>query len=216
MKMGENEQCEKWRIVNVVWEIIYFNKIDSTQKYLIENIDKYKLPVCVWSEYQTEGIGSRGNRWLGERGNLFFSFALKNNLNIPIQSLSIFFAFVMKKTLENFGLNLFMKWPNDLYTKDLKKVCGVLSQFKKDILTVGIGVNTKKSPSNNFAGLDLKIKNDKILKGFLKNIYNYSWEEIINEYQKEFEKTKNLFDIDGILEDDGSLKIKNKRVYSRR
>jgi BirA family biotin operon repressor/biotin-[acetyl-CoA-carboxylase] ligase len=206
----------KWKINSETWEIIYFDEIDSTQKYLINNLDKFNLPVCVWSEYQTEGIGSRGNRWLGEKENLFFSFALKNSFNIPIQSLSIFFAFVMKKTLENFGLNLFMKWPNDLYTKDLKKVCGVLSHFKNDILTVGIGVNTKKSPSNNFAGLDLKIKNDKILKGFLKNIYNFWWEEVINEYQKEFEKTKYFFNIEGSLQKDGSLKIKNKRVYSRR
>jgi BirA family biotin operon repressor/biotin-[acetyl-CoA-carboxylase] ligase len=57
---------------------IYFDKIDSTQKYLVEKIKLKELspPICIWSEYQTNGIGSRGNSWIGKKGNLFFSFAV--------------------------------------------------------------------------------------------------------------------------------------------
>jgi len=201
---------------NGEWRIIYFEKINSTQKYLLENLDKFNLPVCIWSEFQTDGIGSRGNKWIGEKGNLFFSFAIKNNFDAPLQSLSIFFAFIMKKTLEEFNIKTYLKWPNDLYSVNLKKVCGVLTNIKKDILIVGIGLNTKKSPLKEFDSLDLKIKNDKILKTFLKNLFEYSWEQIISEYKEEFEKTKNLFGIEGDLQKDGSIKIKNKRVYSKR
>ena len=204
------------RIENREWRIIYFEEIDSTQKYLLENLDKFNLPICIWSEFQTNGIGSRGNKWIGERGNLFFSFAIKNNLDVPLQSLSIFFAFVMKKTLEEFNIKTFLKWPNDLYSLNLKKICGILTNIKKDILIVGIGLNTKKSPLNEFDSLDLKVKNDKILKNFLKKIYEYNWQEIINEYKEEFKKTKMLFNIEGDLQKDGSIKIKNKRIYSKR
>jgi BirA family biotin operon repressor/biotin-[acetyl-CoA-carboxylase] ligase len=209
-------KSEKLKIKDDLWNIIYFDEIDSTQKFLLNNLDKFSFPVCIWSEYQTNGIGSRGNKWLGERGNLFFSFAIKNNFQVPTQSLSIFFAYVMKKTIEKFGINLLMKWPNDLYTQNLKKVCGVLTNLKNDILVVGIGLNTKKSPDKEFDGLEIRIKNDKILKSFLENIYKYSWNDIIKEYKIEFIKTKNLFDIEGFLQEDGSLKIKNKKVYSKR
>jgi len=201
---------------NDKWEIIYFEEIDSTQKYLLENLDKFNLPICIWSEFQTNGIGSRGNKWIGKKGNLFFSFAIRNNLDVPIQSLSIFFAFIMKKTLEEFNIKTYLKWPNDLYSLNLKKICGVLTNIKKDILIVGIGLNTKKSPLNEFDSLDLKVKNDKILKNFLKKIYEYNWQEIINEYKEEFKKTKMLFNIEGDLQKDGSIKIKNKRIYSKR
>jgi BirA family biotin operon repressor/biotin-[acetyl-CoA-carboxylase] ligase len=206
----------KLKIKNELWKLIYFEEIDSTQKYLLKNLDNFNLPVCIWSEFQTDGIGSRGNKWLGERGNLFFSFAIKNNFNVPLQSFSIFFAYVMKKTLEKFGTELLMKWPNDLYTQNLKKVCGVLTNLKDDVLVVGVGLNTKKSSYKEFDGLELKIKNDKILKSFLENIYIYSWKDIIKEYKKEFSKTKNLFRIEGSLQEDGSLKIKNEKVYSKR
>jgi BirA family biotin operon repressor/biotin-[acetyl-CoA-carboxylase] ligase len=209
-------KSEKLKIKDDLWNIIYFDEIDSTQKFLLNNLDKFSFPVCIWSEYQTNGIGSRGNKWLGERGNLFFSFAIKNNFQVPTQSLSIFFAYVMKKTIEKFGINLLMKWPNDLYTQNLKKVCGVLTNLKNDILVVGIGLNTKKSPDKEFDGLEIRIKNDKILKRFLENIYKYSWKEIIKEYKKEFYKTKNLFNIEGCLQEDGSLKINNQKVYSKR
>jgi BirA family biotin operon repressor/biotin-[acetyl-CoA-carboxylase] ligase len=209
-------KSEKLKIKNDLWKLIYFDEINSTQKYLLNNLSKFDLPVCIWSEFQTNGIGSRGNKWIGERGNLFFSFAVKNNFDVPLQSSSIFFAYVMKKTLEEFEINLLMKWPNDLYTQNLKKVCGVLTNLKNDVLIVGIGVNTKKSPYKEFDGLELRIKNDKILKRFLENIYKYSWNDIIKEYKKEFKKTKNLFNIEGDLEEDGSLKIKNEKVYSKR
>ncbi|GAX87807.1 BirA family transcriptional regulator, biotin operon repressor/biotin-[acetyl-CoA-carboxylase] ligase [Lebetimonas natsushimae] len=209
-------KSEKLKIKNEIWNIIYFDEISSTQKYLLNNLNKFNLPVCVWSEFQTDGIGSRGNKWLGERGNLFFSFAIKNNFDVPLQSFSIFFAYIMKKNLEKYNIKLLMKWPNDLYTKNLKKVCGVLTNLKKNVLVVGIGLNTKKSPLKNFDGLDLKIKNDKILKSFLENVYKYSWKDIIEEYKKEFDKTKSLFDIYGDLQNDGSLKIKNEKVYSKR
>jgi BirA family biotin operon repressor/biotin-[acetyl-CoA-carboxylase] ligase len=209
-------KIEKLKIKDAVWDIIYFDEINSTQKFLLNNLENFNLPVCIWSEFQTDGIGSRGNKWLGERGNLFFSFAIKNNFQVPMQSFSIFFAYIMKKTLEEFGTKLFIKWPNDLYSGNLKKVCGVLTNLKKDILIVGIGLNSKKAPSFNFDGLEIEIKNDKILKRFLENIFKFSWEEVIKEYKKEFNKTKSLFGIEGELEKDGSLRIKNKKVYSKR
>jgi len=211
-------KCEEG---NEKMKFIYFDKIDSTQKHLLKNFQKYELPVCIWSEFQTEGIGSRGNKWIGKRGNLFFSFAYKVDefKGIPLQSLSIYFGWIFKKTLNSFGSEVVLKWPNDIYLIKEKplKVGGVITNIKRDILICGIGLNTKYSPSLIFGSLDIEIKNDKILKEFFKRLESkINFFQVIKEYKIEFEKTKSLFKIDGDLGLDGAILKNNKRVYSKR
>ncbi|MEO1923875.1 MAG: biotin--[acetyl-CoA-carboxylase] ligase [Nautiliaceae bacterium] len=201
--------------------IIYFERINSTQKYLLENLDKYKLPVCIWSDYQTDGIGSRGNRWIGKKGNLFFSFAYLLNLfeNVPLQSFSIYFGWIFKKTLNDFGSCAVLKWPNDIYliNKEPLKIGGVITNLKKDVVVCGIGLNTKFSPSDKFGCLDIEVKNDKILQNFFIRLEQKpNFDEVIEEYKKEFEKTKKIFGIEGELDKDGALMKNKKKVYSRR
>ncbi len=196
-------------------KFLYFKEIDSTQKYLLENLKELDAPLCVWSECQKNGIGSRGNKWIGKCGNLFFSFVdfLENYKDVPIQSLSIYFGWIMKKTLNDFGSEVVLKWPNDLYLN--KKIGGVLTNIKKDKVICGIGINTKFAPKE-FERLDIEIKNDKILKAFFKNLEKISFKEAIKEYKQEFELTKKKFNINGILCDDGAILKNRKKVYSKR
>jgi len=201
---------------------IYYNTIDSTQKFLVERIKNSSLkpPVCVWSEHQTGGIGSRGNGWYGVRGNLFFSFAVNlcEYSFVPLQSISIYFGWLFKKTLNSFNSRVLMKWPNDLYIVDQQplKIGGVMSNVLKETLICGIGLNTVFKPEG-FGRLDIDIKNDKILKSFFTLIEKKpSWESVIGEFKEEFEKTKGIFNINGVLLDDGSLEKNQKRIYSRR
>jgi len=204
-------------------QIIYFEEIGSTQKYLIEKIKNSELtpPVCIWSEYQTEGIGSKNNHWIGKKGNLFFSFTFeKERFNqIPLQSLSIYFGWVFKKTLNELGSSAVMKWPNDIYIIKPKplKIGGVITNIIKHNIICGIGLNTAFSPSDDFGCLDIKVKNDKILKRFFLNINkNYKWDLVIQEFKEEFDKYKDVFLIEGNLQKDGSLEINKKRIYSKR
>ena len=202
---------------------LYYEKITSTQTVLIEKIKKNEifLPIVIWSECQIDGIGSRGNRWIGKKGNLFFSFAYKKNeFNfVPIESLSIYFGWIFKKTLNELGSKCIMKWPNDIYLIDKTplKIGGVITNIVRNSIVCGIGLNTKFVPNNKFGCLDIKIKNDKILKSFFSNLEKkYDFKEIIYEFKKEFEKYKTLFLIKGNLTEDGSLIINKKRVYSKR
>jgi len=202
---------------------LYYEKITSTQKVLIEKIKKNEisLPIVIWSECQIDGIGSRGKRWIGKKGNLFFSFAYKKDefSFVPIESLSIYFGWIFKKTLNELGSKCIMKWPNDIYLIDNHplKIGGVITTIVKNSIVCGIGLNTKFAPNNTFGCLDIKIKNDKILKSFFSNLEKrYNFKEIIYEFKEEFEKYKSLFLIDGSLAEDGSLIINKKRVYSKR
>jgi len=199
---------------NGKWKIIYFEKIDSTQKYLLENLDKFKLPVCIWSEFQTAGVGTRNRKWIGKKGNLFFSFAsyLDEFKFIRKESLSIYFAYVLFDVLREYKENLIIKWPNDIYILEEKpkKVAGILVNIKKDIFVCGIGVNTKFNPfiKNEYESgcLGIDEKNDKILNSFLNNLEKYSWEEVFYNYKLIFEKSKKIFNTRGELDYNGFLK----------
>jgi BirA family biotin operon repressor/biotin-[acetyl-CoA-carboxylase] ligase len=199
-------------------QIIYFEEIESTQKYLLNNL---KDNVCVWSEYQTDGIGSRGNSWIGEKGNLFFSFSIHKNslpVDLKLQSISIYYMFLLKDILESYGSNIKFKWPNDLYLKN--KVAGCISNIKNDIIIVGIGLNTKES--KNFDALDIEVNNKEVLNQFLNKVENkILWSDIYLKLEYEFYKN-DFVTSDNIelkkakLNYDGSIEINNERTYSLR
>jgi len=199
-------------------EIIYFKEIESTQKYLLDHLIEN---ICIWSEYQTKGIGSRGNSWVGEKGNLFFSFSLnKNDLpkDLKLQSISIYYMFLLKEVLNGYGSKVKFKWPNDLYLD--KKVGGCISNLKNDIIIVGIGLNTKSSI--DFNALDIKIENETILYDFLGLVNkNISWSDVYKKLEKEFYANKfimsNNLDLSKAkLNFDGSIELNNERIYSLR
>ncbi len=126
-------------------QIVYFEKLNSTQLYLKDNLATLKPPVLIYTNEQSDGIGSRENKWLGERGNLFFSFAVNSSYfskDIPLHSLSIYIGFYIKSILHKFGSKVFLKWPNDLYVGN-KKIGGIITHIKKDIIIVGCGINSK-------------------------------------------------------------------------
>ena len=196
-------------------EIIYFKELESTQKHLLENL---KENICIWTDNQTNGIGSRGNSWIGEKGNLFFSFSLsKKKLpkDLPIQSISIYFMYILKMVLNSLGSKVVFKWPNDLYLKN--KVGGIITNIKNDIIIVGIGLNTNQS--SKFDNLDIKVDNLELLKLYL-NSLNKTWSEVFEKFEKEFYKYKFItqdIDLSKVkLNKDGSIQINNERIYSLR
>ena len=214
---------------NFLMKIIYLESVDSTHTYLknlIKN-NSYKEPICVYTNYQTNGIGSRGNSWEGLKGNLFFSFALDNTLipnDLPIQSASIFFSYLLKKTLENMGSKVWLKWPNDFYIDD-KKIGGTITSVSKGIIYCGIGLNLKKV-NDDFGNLDIKVDYDEVLKEYFDILLSIqSWKNIFSEFKIEFEKSRKFKATinnekislqKAILTDDGSIQIDDIKVYSLR
>ncbi len=197
---------------------LYLKSVSSTQLYLIDLVKKKNLTnLCIYTYNQTDGIGSRGNSWVGKSGNLFFSFVVdKDEFSfVPVQSLSIYFGYLFKNTLNELGSNVVLKWPNDLYLD--KKVAGVITNIVKDKIVCGIGVNSKYEVNENFSKLDIDIKNDKILHYFFdKVLLKPNWDEVIKSYKKEFYLLKDRFNIKGDLNMDGSLTYNNERIYSKR
>lgn len=210
-------------------KIINLEEVDSTHTYLKNYIinNSYTKPLCIVTRNQTNGIGSRGNTWNGLEGNLFFSFVLtKEDLpkDLPLQSTSIYFSFVLKKILCEFGSKLWLKWPNDFYLED-KKIGGTITSFSNKLVYCGIGINLNKV-SSDFGFLDISLDiNDLLNKYFSKLENTSSWQKTLNEYVVEFNRSKKFHvTLDNekvslkkaILNNDGSIQINNKKVFSLR
>ena len=175
-------------------KIIFLDEIDSTHTYLKELIKKdgYTYPVCISTEMQTNGIGSRGNSWTGKKGNLFFSFVLKKDdlpKDLEIQSASIYFSFLLKNILSSKGSNIWLKWPNDFYIND-KKIGGTITTLTKDLVYCGIGLNLL-DVSDEFGKLDIEIDKKECLEFYFDSLKKrISWKDIFSQFKIEFQKSR--------------------------
>ena len=106
------------------------------------------------AEEQTAGYGRKGASWFSPRGGLYFSIVLpKSNID-DLQTLTILAAFITAKVIkDNFGLEPFIKLPNDIWING-KKVCGVLTEnvigkeVKLSVMGIGLNTNIEKFPED--------------------------------------------------------------------
>ncbi|EAI7389895.1 biotin--[acetyl-CoA-carboxylase] ligase [Campylobacter upsaliensis] len=210
-------------------QIICIEKIASTQLFLCEQIRKgeIKQNTAIYALEQTSGVGSRDNAWISSRGNLHLSFCVREEdlpSDLPLASVSIYFAYLLKDLLAQKGSQIWLKWSNDLYLND-KKVGGVMSHKIGEFVVCGMGLNLKFAPQNaTFCDVEIEIK--ELVEEFIKVLEKkFLWKQIFSKYVLEFEKSKKfsvhyegrLYALkDALLYEDGSILLANKRVYSLR
>ncbi len=210
-------------------EILYFDEIGSTQVFLSKKIKagEMKAPIAIFSDNQTNGVGSSGRSWQGKKGNFFLSFALglaDLPLDLPRQSVSIYFAFILKEVFAAQGSKAFIKWPNDFYIGK-KKIGGAISALTSDAVICGIGIN-RVFVGDDYGVLDVEMSNEQILELFFLEIQRgASWAEIFRKYKVEFPLSYEfnthhngvLIPLKkSILQQDGSLMINGERVLNLR
>lgn len=208
---------------------LYFKTLPSTQLYLKEQLKNKKLfpPIAVVADIQTNGIGSRENEWTSQEGNLFLSFALHVNElpdDLKVESVSIYFSYILKELLSELGSKVFLKWPNDFYVNK-KKIGGMITNIIDNTLICGVGINLAKAPEG-FESLDITINREILIETYFKKIEKkVLWKQVFSKYKLEFANNKEFFTHSNgkkislgssILESDGSLNINGERIYSRR
>ncbi|TAE76017.1 MAG: biotin--[acetyl-CoA-carboxylase] ligase [Bacteroidetes bacterium] len=131
--------------------LLYFDIIDSTNTFLIENTEQYSEGTVVVAGEQTAGRGQRGNQWLANPNeNLTFSILLKPNF-IAAQNqfeLNMMICLALQKSLSVFlGEGTKIKWSNDIFFGN-KKIAGVLientlkgTQIESSVIGIGLNVN---------------------------------------------------------------------------
>ena len=116
---------------------IFFESIDNTQNYALENYDSE--PLLVLSYSQDSGRGREKKEWQNADQSLAVSLVFENNnekLNNTLIPLIAGFCFL--EVIENEELKL--KWPNDINLKE-NKIGGILVEEHKGVICVGLGVN---------------------------------------------------------------------------
>ena len=107
---------------------------------------------CVLAERQTAGKGRRGRGFAAEAGGLYFSIVRRPGL-LPGQSIppTARPASIRRAILETTGLDVGIKWTNDL-VYDRRKLCGILTELSieaetrtVDYVVAGIGVNCNQT-----------------------------------------------------------------------
>lgn len=134
------------------WDIKWFDIIDSTNTQLIN--DKGILPdKNVYAAlFQTAGRGQRGNKWESKSGeNLTFSILFKPEGIAAADQfvISQIVTLAIADYMAERGIEVKIKWPNDIYVADLK-ICGILientiSGDKLAHSVVGIGINLNQT-----------------------------------------------------------------------
>jgi len=210
-------------------EIYSFDELESTQTYLIDKIKDgtCSVPSAVITTMQTNGIGSRDNSWNGEKNNFFASMAINISSlpsDLPLASSSIYFSWIMRDVLIDFGIDVWLKWPNDFYYQK-NKIGGTITKKIDDKIIFGIGLNLKDS-ENEYSSLNTDIKALDILKAYIRSLLLYpKWKDIFLKYKIEFEKSKdfsvhienNKTSLENAkLNKDGSLLIDGKILFSLR
>lgn len=128
--------------------VIPLDQCDSTNNYIKTNHENLqdKLPVLVTSSMQTAGRGREKRNWVSTKGKGLYSsfgFNLENRQNLNLLPL-IAGSSVIDTLKKITGIELGLKWPNDILYKN-KKIAGILIEniiTASDIFCItGIGVN---------------------------------------------------------------------------
>ena len=128
--------------------IVVFKQTDSTnQQAKLLAVQGAPEGTTVAAESQTSGRGRRGRTWLSPSGQgLCLSIILRPPL-APAQApqITLMAAVAIARTLEAWGVQANIKWPNDILVED-RKIAGILTEISTEMdqvdwVVVGLGLN---------------------------------------------------------------------------
>lgn len=165
-------------------KIIRLEEIDSTNNYIKRNIEKLENYDIVSAEIQTAGRGRRGNNWVSTKGMALFSYLIKEEKELDINTytkIPMIVGISVLKALKRIEENDYkFKWTNDIYFSN-KKLCGILVEKINNNFIVGIGINVNNKIPTEIADIAISLRK------------NYEIDHIIKEIVIEFKKYYNDF-----------------------
>ena len=131
--------------------VIRLDEVDSTNRWLRENVAAVEATTVCVADFQTAGRGCGTNSWESERGkNLLFSLLMHpDGIEARQQfQISMATALAVSDAMGDFGIkDIRVKWPNDIYWND-QKLCGMLIEnrlsgtaIRDSIIGIGLNVN---------------------------------------------------------------------------
>ncbi len=178
--------------------IKYFDEINSTNVYAKQLIKEVKPPegTLIWSDKQLQGKGRLGRTWASAANvGIWMSLILYPKLEPEkISPLTLVAGLAMCQSLREIsGLNIKLKWPNDLVVNG-KKICGILSEMimlaEQEVAVVtgiGVNVNTKEFDTELAYATSLLLETGK----------QFNREVIISKFLSQFECLYEVYNKEG-------------------
>lgn len=155
----------------------FYEVVDTTMRLAVDFINRYRFDIREKMLYvfaagkQTHASGRFARSWDSPEGGIWFSGVARSFILAHysgIFSLGVALE-IMKMIKTRYGIDLLLKWPNDIMYKD-KKIAGILLGGRTEIDTVthvimGVGIN-----------LNNEIPDD--LKGYARNLKSITGKEI--------------------------------------
>ncbi|GAB4310301.1 MAG: biotin--[acetyl-CoA-carboxylase] ligase [Methanobacteriaceae archaeon] len=129
-------------------KIYYFSEVDSTNDVAKELAEKgAENGTLIIAQTQRRGKGRNGKKWISPLGGVWMSIILRPTIKPEkAPQLTLVTGVAVAETLKKqTGLDVKIKWPNDILIDD-KKVCGILTEAHAkyntlDYVIVGIGID---------------------------------------------------------------------------
>lgn len=128
--------------------------LDSTNRWVMEKRAEPGRWVVCTADYQHQGRGRRGRPWRSPpASSVMVSVAVRESL--PVKALycaSLIFGVAVARAIRaTTGIEMALKWPNDLYYQK-QKLGGILCELQgnpldQPVLVIGIGLNVNKTPT---------------------------------------------------------------------
>jgi len=126
--------------------IVRIGRIDLSVVGSVGSTNADAAGMDLWSALlareQMEGRGRLDHSWDSQPGGLFLSCVLPPA--DPPTLYQFWAAVVVNKVLSEFGVDVSVRWPNDILVED-RKIAGILSEHKGDRVIVGIGINVNNT-----------------------------------------------------------------------
>lgn len=103
----------------------------------------------LFAHSQWEGRGQYGRTWWSPPGNLYATFFAPQWQGE--MALSVLAGYILTCCLAELGIELRIKWPNDLLCQD-RKLAGVLVEQRAGMSMLGLGINISVTPGQGVLG----------------------------------------------------------------
>lgn len=133
--------------------IIWHKETDSTNSEARRQLSSVDNLSVIAALNQTAGRGQGDHTWSSLPGeNLTFSVVLKFDRGVLLARDALLITQVttraLRRLLASKGIDSRIKWPNDIYVADMKKICGILIEnvltsesVTASIIGIGLDVN---------------------------------------------------------------------------
>ncbi|MCE7741280.1 MAG: biotin--[acetyl-CoA-carboxylase] ligase [Candidatus Heimdallarchaeota archaeon] len=169
--------------------------MDVVLDHISENQD---TPLLILAEKQTIGRGRDDSTWCSPKGGFYGTYVFViDELLEPKKMRFIHYAVALSilKTLKEFcGIDVEIKWPNDIYLEN-QKIGGILLEIltkSRNHLLIGIGLNVNSSKedladvkeikaTSLFEALNLELNLNELRQKLSENLFHYLEEVMFDQ-----------------------------------